>query len=536
MSDTNYLEYGSHRDTFGPMAPDLQRVFRRAQQIAAESQQTLDTTHLLAAALEETSDAKRTALGTLLPDSVRSGWRDLAFNRIKATPRDTKAGIGPSPRLQLCLASARSEAGKHAIGELVLVSAIIENDNEAVGWLETVCALTGHSPTSMCGRIREGADEYLASSTKQEKIVEFMPAQLRADTQALLDHSQIEATKVDPQVMNVFANAHAMTLHSIAKETSARAAFDPRIPLVIGPKGSGQERIAQAIIGAPRAGLPFVWPFDDAYSINMAQLIAKPNARHMLEMALEIAGPRRVLTLIDAQVLDHDTGGQPQIQECLDLLKGELPTNVILVYRTDDSGKLPPHSRFIPETFRDFRISALDVSSTRNFVKEHFLKYWHLVERVTVAADAFEDLYPISDYIFENDIHFNLPYLPVVIGTNAAQTVKSGKSAILATLEEAQRRLREAQNASKANQVLENAFSSYFATLNRVLATLKEHAEPRTSQGLPLVTRELVTAELAASAVYIFQWPIIAASDALSPIIPAKYPLEGGRQAASGDR
>src|SRR5262249_14402591 len=113
-------------------------------------------------------------------------------------------------------------------------------------------------------------------------------------------------------------------------------------------------------------------------------------------------------------------------------------------------------------------------------------------------------------------------------GTNVANTVentvKNGTAEIVSLVEAAQHRLNAARNAVKANKVLNDAFARYFVTLQMELDALRANPEPPTSNGMPLVTRELVSAELAASAVYVFQWHEIQQLGKIASIVPVEYP------------
>jgi hypothetical protein len=350
------------------------------------------------------------------------------------------------------------------------------------------------------------------------QIMVMEPGQLRAEVQRLLD-----TQKVRPTAPYIFAHAHSQIVRNIASEVDMRTVRGVRVPLVRGPKGSGIERIPQALAEAPKAGLPFPWPFDDAYCLSVARLLARKDARDVLDAAVKAVGSSSLLVLTEAREFDRDQGHEQQAQECIDYLIAEVPTNVLLVYPTDDNGNLMD-TRLRRATFQDFTVEALLKTQTQQFVRDYFWEYWEAVDHVAVAADAFDDVYPVSPYIFEDDLHFNLPLLPIVLGSNAARTVKGGREAMSALVEAAQHRLDGARSAIRPNKSLTDAFARYFVTLQMELEALRGNPEPQARKGLLLVSREVVSAELAASAVYVFQWPDIEKMGRLAPIIPEPYP------------
>jgi hypothetical protein len=312
-------------------------------------------------------------------------------------------------------------------------------------------------------------------------------------------------------------------LRNIATEVDMRPVRPVRIPLVRGPKGSGIERIPQALAEAPKAGLPFPWPFDDAYCLSVARLLAMRDAYDFLSMIVQEIGPTSLLVLTEAREFDRDQGHEQRAKECIDYLIAEAPTNVLLVYPTDDNGNLMD-TRLRRATFQDFTVEALLKTQTQQFVRDYFWEYWEAVDHVAVAADAFDDVYPVSPYIFEDDLHFNLPYLPIELGFNAVRVVKGGREAMSALVEAAQHRLNAVRSAIRASNALSDAFARYFVTLQMELEALRGNPEPQARKGLLLVSREVVSAELAASAVYVFQWPDIEKMGRLAPIIPEPYP------------
>jgi Putative ATP-dependent DNA helicase recG C-terminal len=344
--------------------------------------------------------------------------------------------------------------------------------------------------------------------------------QLQEQVQRLLD-----AQKLRPAAPYIFARAFSPVLRNIATEVDMRSVRGARVSLVRGPKGSGIERIAQAVAEAPKAGLPFPWPFDDAYHLNVARLLASRDACDVLDAAVKAVGSSSLLVLTESREFDRDQEHEQQAQECLDFLAAEAPTNVILVYPTDDNGNLVG-TKLRRATFQDFTIEPLLKEQTQQFVREYFWEYWEMVDKVSVAADAFDDVYPVSGFIFEDDVHFNLPFLPIELGFNAARVVKGGREAIIALVEAAQHRLDAVRSAIRPNRSLTDTFARYFVTLQMELDALRANPEPQARNGLLLVTRELVSAELAASAVYVFQWPDIQAMGRLAPIAPEPYPRQ----------
>lgn len=508
MNDSDYLDSSGYHDPFGSKTQDLRILLSRAKNLAQEYRQPLNTTHVLVAALDPSAGSLPTPLGTVIPDHVRLGWYHLAWNHI------TNGRISPS--VESCLPFARSIAGDRDLSAALVICAIVESDPDARVWLTSVYGVQG-SINDLRAQLRSAAEDSLGPL---RTVIQMEPSQLRIETKRLLD-----AEKLRPSSLHTFARAHAHVLRSIATEMSLRNVRPPRIPLVQGPKGSGVERFVQALVEAPKAKLPLEWRFEDAYCLNMARLFGRDNAHAILEMALEIIGPKSLLILTESRAFDTFAEDAHQAKECLDFLRREMPANVIVVYRTDDTRSLPEGTRFRREIFQDFMIEPLDESSARKFVKDYFIPYWDEVDKVTVAEDAFEDVYAISAYIVEDHVHFNLPYLPIIMGTNAAQTVKRGKDAVLALVEEAQTRLNTARNATKAHKAMDKAFARYFDTLQLELTALKTNSDVRTSKGLPRVTRELVAAELAASPVYLFQWPNIPASGVLAPIVPTDYEI-----------